>query len=339
MAEIQRYPFFRHFRSEPSCHVLRYRRGKLLRSGKGLSFWFRPMITSIAEIPIDDRDLPILFHSRTKDFQDVTVQGVVTYRVADPEMLARRFDFSVDLHRGTFLREPLDQIATLLTGMAQQHASRHVAASEIRPLLCEGLSPIQNCIDDGLKTVPELPLIGIEVVSVRVGDVSPTSELEKALQTPTREELQQQADEATFHRRALAVENERAIAENELQNQIELARREESLIAQRGQNGSRRAKEEAEAHQIASEAKASRSHLESRASAERIRMVGEAKVETEKERVDIYRTLSSPVLAGLAAQEFAGRLQSIEHLNITPDLLGPVLTNLLQAGARHLEPK
>ncbi|PIE12482.1 MAG: band 7 protein, partial [Rhodobacterales bacterium] len=32
----------------------------------------------------------------------------------------------------------------------------------------------------------------------------------------------QKADEATFSRRALAVDKERAIAENELQNQIEL---------------------------------------------------------------------------------------------------------------------
>jgi hypothetical protein len=38
----------------------------------------------------------------------------------------------------------------------------------------------------------------------------------------------------------------------------------------------------------------------------------------------------------LAVQELSGKLQ-VEHLNITPDLLGPILNRVLQAGARRLE--
>ena len=41
---------------------------------------------------------------------------------------------------------------------------------------------------------------------MRVAAVAPTAEMEKALQQPTREAIQQNADEATFQRRALAVE-------------------------------------------------------------------------------------------------------------------------------------
>ena len=68
---------------------------------------------------------------------------------------------------------------------------------------------------------------------------APEPELERALQTPTREQVQQEADRATYARRALAVEQERAIAENELQNQIELARREQQLVEQQGANARR----------------------------------------------------------------------------------------------------
>ena len=53
----------------------------------------------------------------------------------------------------------------------------------------------------------------------------PEPEVEKALRTPAREQIQQEADRSTYERRAVAVERERAIAENELQSQIELARR------------------------------------------------------------------------------------------------------------------
>ena len=73
-------------------------------------------------------------------------------------------------------------------------------------------------------------------MSVRVSSIKPTADLEKALETKTREKIQQEADEAMFERRALAVQKERAIAENELQNQIELSIREEQLIKQQGQN-------------------------------------------------------------------------------------------------------
>jgi hypothetical protein len=65
--------------------------------------------------------------------------------------------------------------------------------------------------------------------------------VEKALRTPAREQIQRNADRATCERRGLAVERERAIAENELQNQIELARREEQVVAQRGANARRQA--------------------------------------------------------------------------------------------------
>ena len=36
----------------------------------------------------------------------------------------------------------------------------------------------------------------------------------------------------------------------------------------------------------------------------------------------IYGALPSSVLVGLAARELAGKLNTIEHLNITPELLG-----------------
>ena len=99
---------------------------------------------------------------------------------------------------------------------------------------------IRDEIAAGLVAAPGLVELGLEIVATRVASVKPSAEVEKALELPARERIQQEADEATFARRALAVEKERAIAENELHSQIELARREELLIAQRGQNEKKR---------------------------------------------------------------------------------------------------
>ena len=97
MAEISRLLFLRHLRGESSAHILHHSGGETLRSGRGLSFWFLPMSASISELPMDDRELTILFHGRSQDFQDISVQAVVSWRVAEPELTASRIDFSVDL--------------------------------------------------------------------------------------------------------------------------------------------------------------------------------------------------------------------------------------------------
>ena len=100
--------------------------------------------------------------------------------------------------------------------------------------LVEAPSLLRARIETGLAGDERLAEIGLAVVAVRVGAIRPEPDLERALGTPARELVQQDADRATFERRALAVESERAIAENELHNQIELSKREEQLIAQRG---------------------------------------------------------------------------------------------------------
>lgn len=325
MAEIRRYPFLRHLRSEASAHVTHYRKGRRRRAGRGLAFWFRPDGASIAEIPMDDRDMPFLFRGRSKDYQEVTVQGLITWRVADPEGLAERLDFTINLKTGAYLHEPLDQVATLLTGLARQEALRYLAELPIGELLENGPAPLQACVERGLTSAGRLKAMGIEAIAVRLADLAPSAELDRALQTPTFEALQQRADEATFERRAVAVEKERAIAENELQNRIELARRESQLIAQEDENARNRATGKAEARQIIAAGEA-----------ERIRVVGRARADTEKARMDIYRDLPRDVLMALAAREFAGKLTSIEHLSVTPDLLGSLLGDLARAGAKRL---
>ncbi len=337
MATIGRFLFWRHLRSEPSSHVIHFRRGAVVRSGRGLAFWFTPLSASLYEIPCDDRDQPFLFHGRSSDFQDVTAQGVLTYRVSDPALIAKRVDFSLDLRTGAWLKTPLEQLSQFLTQLAQQHAWDYLAHTPVRQLLAEGVDQVRTRIREALLADEGLRSLGLEIVSVRVSGMAPTADLEKALQAPTREAIQQTADEATFQRRALAVEKERAIQENELKNQIELARRKEGLIAQEGSNAQHQAREQAESQKIAAEAAAARDRLEAETRAAGLRAVDTAKLEAEERRTAIYRNMPGDVLLGLAAQELAGKLQKLEHVSVTPELLAPVLARLADAGARRLE--
>ncbi|MCG5248374.1 SPFH domain-containing protein [Methylorubrum extorquens] len=314
MATIRRFGVLSQLRSEASHYVIRYRNGRPRQSGRGLVFWFRPETASISELPMDDREMTLFVRGRSADFQAVAVQGSIGWHVADPERLAARVDFSLDLRTGRLQGEPVERIEARIAGLANQSVLQFLGTAPVRALLDAGPEALRGQVQATLANDPSLAEIGVAVVSVRLTNLAPSSELERALQTPTYEALQQKADEATFARRALAVEKERAIAENELATKTELARRESLLIAEEAQNARNRAQARAEAEGI-----------EAGAEAERIRMVEGARAEAERARVAIYRDVAPGTLLGLAAQALAGKLDTIEHVNVTPDLLATLL--------------
>ena len=328
MADIARYPLVRHLRGTATTHVQHVRKGKPVHAGTGIAFWFRPLSAVLSEVPVDDRELPLLFHARTADFQDVTVQATVTYRLSEPGVAAARIDFSIDPETGRWQATPLDQVAALLTETAQQHALDLIAGSDLTAVLSTGVAPVREAISLGLGRDGRLGEIGITVIGVRVVAVRPEPDVEKALRTPTREQVQQEADKATFERRAIAVERERAIGENEMQTQIELARREEQLVLQQGANARREAEETAAATAITTEAEAKRSLRLAEVHAEGTRITGLAAGEAEAARLNAYRDLPEATLFGLALKELAGNLPDIDNLVLTPDLIAPLLAKL-----------
>jgi len=369
MAEIRRYPFVRHLRVEASSHVLHYKGSRLKHSGRGLSLWFWPLSESLAEVPADDREISLLVHGRSSDFQDVTIQGVMSYRVADPVRIADRIDFTLDPGTGAFLRQPLEKIAQLLSQLVQQHATDYISLTPIRRILAEGQVQVRILVEHALKEDAELKDMGLVVVSVRIVSVKPNADLEKAMEAPMRELIKQEADEAAFQRRAQAVEKERAIQENELQNRIELAKREELLIGQQGANTKRQVLEKAEADAITlrsqmqalqvktqaetesqklkaegaaqtrrlqAQTEADATRLSTAAEAEGIRAVEGSRSEAERQRLEAYAQLPAPIMLGLALKELAGKLERIDHLNLGSEILGPALVNLLEAGTRSL---
>jgi regulator of protease activity HflC (stomatin/prohibitin superfamily) len=359
MADIKRFPVLRHIRSDNGFHLLHFKDGKLRRSGRGLSFWFLPMSASMAEVPVVDQSVTFGFSLKTSDFQDVSIQGALTWRVSDVARVAERIDFTIDLARGVYLNQPLEAVATQFVQLAQQHADVYASTTPLKELLQRGPDRLRSLLTEGLTHAEELAESGITVVAVRVTAIRPKPDLEKAMEAPIREHIQQEADEAAFARRALAVEKERAIKENELKNQIELAKRDEELIAQKGQNERRQATEKGEALRISAEAKAKQTRIETGAQAESVQTLSKvesekiqlveganvgiererfaAQLEWERGRVDALEGVSPHVLYGIAAQQLASKLEKIEHLSLTPEFLSPLLGRLIDAGTKRLE--
>mgnify|MGYP001367912712 CR=1 len=336
MAQISRYFFLRHLRAEPNQAILHFRRGKLARSGAGLSYWFHPLSAAVQQIPVEDIATTFMLRERSADLQEVAVQVTLSYRVDDAQKAGRRINFTISISSGAWVEQPLERLAGLWSRWAQEPVRATLAALPLAEAVRTGATAIRNVLDPTLRANPEAADIGLALVSVQVDQVVPNAEIEKALQTPTREAIQQKADQATFERRAMAVEKERAIKENELATEIELARRQEDLIRQQAANRMLSVRQDAEAQKLGVEAQAERDQIAAEAAgrdakiraagdAEAQRLLAETQLGSEARRAEIWSGAPPSVLLGFALQEFAGKIQSIEHLNLTPDLLGDLL--------------
>jgi len=216
MTTISHLPIVSHLRAEPNQYIVHYRGGKVVRRGPGLAYWFTPLSAAIAQLPVEDVETTFVLTERTADYQDVSVQCTLTYRVVDAELAASRINFTVSLLNGAWMEEPLARLASFWSQRARRSARAYLAGVALVDAVGRGAELIRAAMEDALRSDAEVAAVGLALVSVQVQRVAPTPEMEKALQTPVREAIQQRADEAVFARRAQAVENERAIKQNEL---------------------------------------------------------------------------------------------------------------------------
>jgi hypothetical protein len=77
-------------------YVLEYSGGVINREGAGLAFIYFAPITTLFSVPVGSTDVPFIFTEVTADFQEVAVQGTLTFRITDPKRIAALLDFSLD---------------------------------------------------------------------------------------------------------------------------------------------------------------------------------------------------------------------------------------------------
>jgi regulator of protease activity HflC (stomatin/prohibitin superfamily) len=334
MTAIRRYPFLSQARVEASAFLAAYRNGRPYKSGRGLAIWYSPAgSTSLVEIPADDRDHILQISATTSDFQIVSVQGVATWRAAQPLLLAERIDFSIDPRTGQHRGDPIPQIESLLDGLMQVVVERYVGARTVAQVLDEGVGALLAAVESEVVGSPRLEAIGVGLAGVRLSSLTPSPDLARALRQPTMELLQQAADEATFARRAAAVQKEAAIAENETKAKIRLEQERSELIARERDNTVAQARAAKESAEIEAESAAEARRITAHGEAESILALDDARLKGERERAEIAKAAPAVVVIaeaikdGLAASE-------IGTLNLGPDVVGMVAAALKQAAGQ-----
>lgn len=308
-------------KNPPTTYVLHYRNGTVRREGPGLAFWyFRPSSTIVA-VPLASRDVPFAFSEVTADFQPVTLQGQLTYRIAEPRRIAGLLDFSVG-PTGQFRSDDPDKVADRLVQTAQIFARAVIERLTLREALVSSETLVAE-VAAALSEAEPVRLLGVEILALTVLAIKPSPDIARALEADARETLQRRADEAIYARRNASVEQERRIKESELQTEIAVQEKQRQI--RETQMAADIAVEERRTALIERRSENERRDADARAYA--------LQATLEPVRDVDWRTLmavggaSDPkLMIALAFRELAENATKIGELNITPDLLKSLTT-------------
>jgi hypothetical protein len=326
----------RFIKVQPGTYLLQYQNGKIVREGTGVSFFYYAPTTSLVAIPTASNEVPFIFEETTVDFQKVTIQGQITYRVAEPKKLAALMDYTLDARGQRYASDDPEKLPQRLINIVNVLARAQIQKLPLRQAVRES-DALVEALRPRLIGSPEIAALGLEIIGFSVLAIKPTPETARALEAETREQLLKEADEAIFRRRNAAVENERAIKENEFntENAVELKKRqirETKMDADRAVQEKQRLLREAEmAASVALEQKkkelveltATNARAESDARAYGIEATMKALGSADARTLQALANagMNPEQLIAVAFQEMAGRADKIGQLNISPDLL------------------
>ena len=326
---------------QPTTYLLQYRGGKIVREGLGLSFFYYGPTTSLVAVPVASTDTPFIFQETTADFQAVTIQGQVTYRISEPKRLAALLNYTLEKDDDTYVSEDPEKLPERVI-----HVINVIARAELQKLpLREAIrasDTLAQAVKARLVAAEEITSLGLEVLGLSILAIKPTPETARALEAETREQLFREADEAVYARRNSAVEQERAIKENELNTEIAVENKKRQI--RETQMEAERTVQEKK-HLVLKEALEANIGMEDRRKS-LVALAGEnAKAEADARAYGVSSTMKAlgsadaKILQALATtgmkpeqliafafQELAGRADKIGQLNISPDLLRELLT-------------
>ncbi len=330
----------RYLKTQPTTYLFAYRAGKLVAEGAGLSMFYYGPATTLVAVPIASREESFIFEKVTADFQTVTVQGHVSFRIAEPAKTARLLNFALlpnGVHYATQDPEKLpERVIAIAQVLVQEIIQRATLTEAIR-----SASELADAVLNGLRANAEIAALGVEILGLAILGVTPTPETARALEATAREAILKQADEAIYARRNAAVENERAIKQNELDTEIAVEVKKRTIRESQmdAEAAVRRKKNELRQAEMEADIVVENRRREFvTINAENIRTLAEAEAQRVGAAVRVLQDVDPRIVQALAAtamqpsqliaQAFGGlaeRADRIGQLNLSPDLLQSLL--------------
>ena len=311
-----------------------------MREGVGLAFFYYAPTTSLVAIPVGSTDVPFIFEEPTADYQTVTLQGQVSYRVVDAKKLAGLMNFTLAPNGRDYASDDPEKLPQRVINLVHVLARAELEKLPLRNAI-RAAADIVKEVKSQLTVSGEVVALGLEILGFSLLAIKPTPDTARALEAETREQLLKEADEAIYARRNSAVEQERAIKENELNTEIAVENKKRQI--RETQMDAERAVQE-KRHQLESADLAARTGQEAKRKELVELTAANAKAEADTRAYGISTTMQAlsavdaRILQALAStgmkpeqliafafQELAGKAEKIGQLNISPDLLRELL--------------
>lgn len=280
-----------YYKAEPTDYILAYSNGKVSRQGAGQAFWYWEPTTSIVRVPVATIDALFVLNEITRDFQSVTVQGQVTYRITAPATLAGLLNFTINPKTRQYLSDDPTKLQQRIINLVQMVTRQELSLLGLEQAL-RSADTLARTVLATVQDEPALTELGVACLSVFFTTIRPAPDVAKALEAEQREALQKRADEAIYSRRAEAVAQERKIKQNELSTNIELEQRRQELVVLEGENNRQKAEFAAEATRL---------------------------------QLAPYSEISPQRLLALAMRDFAFNANKVGNLTITSEILEQLL--------------
>lgn len=327
---------FRFIKFQPSEYVLRYRNGKIVKEGAGISFYYYAPTTSIVVVPVGSVDEPFIFEEVTSDFQTVTVQGQITYRIVDQKKIAELLNYTLEMKGRGYASDDPQKLPQKVINIVRVLTKKTLESLQLKDAIKSSEALAKGILRE-IRENEEISLLGIEILGLSILAILPNKETSRALEAQAREQILKKADEAIYERRNSSIEQERRVKENEFNTEIAIENkkkqvRETQIEAERAvQQKQNKLREEQMNFDTTLEEKkkelieltAQNSKAEADAKAYELSSVMKA---LEGIDPNVIQSLASigmqpNKLIAIAFQELAEKAGQIGQLNISPDLL------------------
>lgn len=277
----------RYYKGDPNAHIIAYRNGKPVREGPGIAFVYLPLRTTVARIPTVAMEAPFLITETTRDYQEVAIQGTLSYRIGEPGKAAARLDFTVDPGNGKYRTDDPAKLVERIVNAAQARARGVVRTWTLEETL-DRAQELADAVTQKLRTEEALAELGVAVEGVYIIGIKAKPDVQKALEAQYREAVNRRSDQAIYERRAAALAQEDQLKRKEMETKIEVEERRKQLVAKQAENDLTQAKAAAEADEM---------------------------------KLAPYAKIPTQALLALAFKQWAANPTAIGQLNITPDML------------------
>ena len=328
-------------KSQPTTYLIQFKDGKAVKQGAGISFFYYAPTTSLVAVPVASTDTPFIFNELTADFQEITIQGQVTYRITDAPRVAQLLNFSLDSLTQNYVSDDPQKLSQRVINVIKVLTQKELQTLTLRQALRAADVLVQK-VGTALRASPEVSALGLEILGLSILAIRPNPETARALEAEAREQLLREADEAIYARRNSAVEQERAIRENELNTEIAVENKKRQI--REAQMDAERAVQEKQ-HQLRDAEMDARIALEEKnksfvaLSVENTKSEADAKAYGVAATMKAFEGVDARVLQALASvgmqpeqlvalafQGLAERADKIGQLNVSPELLRELLS-------------